>query len=310
MVKSDPRAWLFKIEQAQAQAAAGVANAAARVQKETARVRAVRTSWVRRMPPVDVKPASFVLVFAALIVSCTVEAAPIRVRLIEGNFRGFLVLRSLDGTPIAYGEESQRPAGKVIECRTTLRFKDGSLYDELTTFSQNGVLRLEAYRLVQRGPSFPTSEVAFDRVSGRYTARTQGTKDGAVKAASGTLEMPADLYNGMELVVLKNLPGGAGTTVHVAAFTPEPRLLEMEWSADGEDEVLLGGRAMKAMRSLVKLKIGGLTGVIASLVGKSPPDLRYWLVAGDVPAFVRFEGSMFLNGPVWRLEMATVEWPR
>lgn len=67
---------------------------------------------------------------------------------------------------------------------------------------------------------------------------------------------------------------------------------------------------MKTIRSLVKLKIGGLTGVTASLVGKSLPDLRYWLVTGDVPAFVRFEGAMFLNGPVWRLEMATVEWPK
>jgi hypothetical protein len=60
--------------------------------------------------------------------------------------------------------------------------------------------------------------------------------------------------------------------------------------------VLLGGRSMKAMRSLVKLKIGRLTGVFTSLLGKSPPDLRYWLVTGDVPAFVKFEGSMFLNG--------------
>jgi hypothetical protein len=61
--------------------------------------------------------------------------------------------------------------------------------------------------------------------------------------------------------------------------------------------VLLSGRSMKAMRSLVKLKIGRLTGVFASLLGKSLPDLRYWLVTGDVPAFVKFEGSMFLNGP-------------
>jgi hypothetical protein len=55
--------------------------------------------------------------------------------------------------------------------------------------------------------------------------------------------------------------------------------------------------------------VGGLTGALASLVGKEPPDLRYWLVPGEVPAFVRFQGAMFLNGPVWRLEMASVEWP-
>jgi hypothetical protein len=255
-------------------------------------------------------PKAVALVTAALLWSCAVEAAPIRVRLSEGTFRGFLVLRSLDGIAIAYGEVSQKPTGTAVECRTTLRFKDGSLYDESATFSQKGVFRLEGYRLVQHGPSYPTSEVSFDRKSGQYKARTQAAKDGKVEVAAGRLEMPADLYNGMSLMLLKNLPGGAGATVRVAVFTPEPRLLEMEWSWEGAEEVLLGGSAMKTMRSLVTLKIGGLTGMLAALVGKSPPDSRYWLVTGDVPAFVRFEGAMFLNGPVWRLEMTTVEWPR
>jgi hypothetical protein len=258
----------------------------------------------------NAKPVSLFVVLATLLCWGVAESAPIRVRMIEGNFRAFLVLRTLDGTAIAYGEVGQKPTGNLIECRTLLRFKDGSLYLESATFSQKSVFRLEGYRLEQHGPSYPTLEVSFDRKSGQYKARSQAEKNDKPKAASGKFEMPADLYNGLALILLKNLPGGAGATVHMAVFTPEPRLIEMEWSWEGEDEVLLGGRAMKTMRSLVKLKIGGLTGVIASLVGKSPPDLRYWLVTGDVPAFVKFEGAMFLNGPVWRLEMTTVEWPR
>jgi hypothetical protein len=262
------------------------------------------------MPPVNRPPVSVFAIIAVLLWSCTVEAAPIRVRLIEGNFRGFLVLRSLEGTAIAYGEVSQKPMGNLVECHTILRFKDGSLYDESVTFSQKSVFRLEGYHLVQHGPSYPALEISFDRKSGQYQARSQVAKDDKQKVATGKLEMPADLYNGMSLMLLKNLPGGAGATVHMAVFMPEPRLVEMEWSPEGEDEVLLGGRAMKTIRLLVKLKIGGLTGVIASLVGKSPPDLRYWFVTGDVPAFVKFEGSMFLNGPVWRLELTAVEWPK
>jgi hypothetical protein len=45
------------------------------------------------------------------------------------------------------------------------------------------------------------------------------------------------------------------------------------------------------------------------MLGKQPPDLRYWLVAGDVPAFVRFEGPLFLQGPVWRLEPTMIQLP-
>jgi hypothetical protein len=110
---------------------------------------------------VNAKPLLFFAVIAALLWSWAVEAAPIRVRLMEGNFRGLLVLRSLDGTAIAYAEVCQKAMGDLVECRTILRFTDGSLYDESATFSQKGVFRLEAYRLVQHGPSYPTLEVSI-----------------------------------------------------------------------------------------------------------------------------------------------------
>jgi hypothetical protein len=71
--------------------------------------------------------------------------------------------------------------------------------------------------------------------------------------------------------------------------------------------VSFAGDRKRATRFLVDLEIGGVTGVVASMIGKTPPDLRYWLVLGETPAFVRFQGSMFLNGPVWRVEMAGVE---
>jgi hypothetical protein len=242
--------------------------------------------------------------------AASVHAEPVKVRLPEGNARGFLVLRTLDGTAIAYGELRQKPVGGTIESVLALSFKDGSVREETATFTQKDVFRLEAYRLVQRGPSFPKQEIAFDRKTGQYTAVTQEKKDDEEKSASGPLEMPADLYNGMALILLKNLAPGARTSGQLAAFLPKPRLLKVELGPEGEDRVTVGGQAKKVIRHLVNLEIGGLTGALAALIGKEPPDLRYWLAAGEVPAFVRFQGAMYLNGPVWRLEMAPVEWPR
>jgi hypothetical protein len=248
-----------------------------------------------------------------LLLACSPTFAraggPIRVRLIEGNVHGFLILRAMNGTAIAQGELVQRPRDGGIDSQLILTFNDGSLWDERVTFSQKDVFRLEAYRLRQRGPSFPLSEIAFERRTGRFEARTQVTKQDEVKAASGDLPMPTDLYNGMALVLLKNLSPGSGASVHMAVFTPKPRLVQMNLISEGEDVVRLGGASKKARRYLVKLEIGGLTGAVASLIGKDPPDVRYWLVSGDVPAFVRFQGAMYLNGPVWRLELTTPEWP-
>lgn len=237
------------------------------------------------------------------------DAEPIKVRLSEGNTRGFLVVRRPGQPPIGYGELRQKPSGAVIESRLLLNFNDGSVFDETATFSQRDVFRLEAYRLVQRGPSLPSAEIAFDRKSGQYQARIQQTREGPERSAGGPLEMPADLHNGLALVLLKNLPAGRATG-QMAVFTPRARLIRMELTAEGEDPVVAGGEVKKATRYLVNLDVGGLTGVIASLVGKEPPDARYWLVTGEVPAFARFEGALYLNGPVWRIELTGVEWPK
>jgi len=119
--------------------------------------------------------------------------------------------------------------------------------------------------------------------------------------------MPSNLANGLTLLLLKNMPRGERVTAQLVAFMPKPRLLRMTLQQEGEDRVVFAGDPKQAARYLVDLEIGGVTGVVASVIGKNPPDLRYWLALGDLPAFVRFEGSMFLNGPVWRVEMAGVE---
>lgn len=102
---------------------------------------------------------------------------------------------------------------------------------------------------------------------------------------------------------------GATASGHMLAFTPWPRLLHAVLAPEGEDTVLLGDAPRKAARYLVSLEIGGVVGTLASLVGKSPPDLRYWILGGEMPVFVRFEGALSLNGPVWRIEQTTVRWP-
>jgi hypothetical protein len=246
-------------------------------------------------------------VIVPLLVATALDAAPVRVHIPEGTMRGFLVVRTPQKTRIGHGELIQKARGDQVDSRLLLQLEDGSVHDERTTYSQRGVFRLEAYRLTQRGPSFPGAEISFDRKTGRYQAKTRERTGAPEETASGEIEMPEDLYNGMALLLLKNLPPGEGAAAQLAAFTPKPRLLRMELHREGQDRTALGGDPKPAVRYLVNLELGGVTGVVASLIGKTPPDLRYWLVGGDIPAFVRFEGAMFLNGPVWRVEMAGVD---
>ena len=234
-------------------------------------------------------------------------AAPVPVRAREGLTHGFIVLRSEAGDTLAHGELIQTPQGDRVESRLVFRFTDGSLFDETVTFSQQRVFRLLSYRLVQRGKSFPaTSELSFDRASRRYRAVVG---DKPEDRAEGTLDMPEDLYNGMAITLLKNLPAGGRSTGHMVTFTPKPQMLKSSLEPEGTDRYFVGDTAGSATRYLMKLEIGGLTGVIANLIGKSPPELRYWITTGRAPGFVRFEGPMYFQGPRWRIELSAPRWP-
>lgn len=238
---------------------------------------------------------------AALATCPSVEAEPVLVRFTEGVARGFLTLRSANGDKLADGELVQvlRPHG--LEGRLSFRFADGSLYDETVLYSQRRVFTLLRYRLIQRGPSFPlTLDASFDRKTAQYTVRYRnGT--GREETLNGRLELPSDVYNGMIATLLKNLRRGTNESVQLVAFTPKPRLVKLHLTPAGEEVVRVGDASMRAARYQAKTDLGGSIGFLASLLKKELPVLHYWIVPGEVPAFVRFEGPFFMEGPVWRV---------
>jgi hypothetical protein len=237
-------------------------------------------------------------------------ADPVTVRFPEGETHGFLILRSLQGQTLAHGDLTALAHGDRMESRLTWRFRDGSLQDEFVTYLQRPVLKLLSYKQIQRGPSFPADvEVAFTRDPNRYEVkqREKGKKD--TEEFSGTLELPADVYNGMTATILNNLAKGEIATGHLMAFTPKPRLVKTTYQPVGEDPVIIGDSRRGATRYLVDLEVGGVAGVFAKVAGKEPPDLKFWVLGGSPPAFVKFEGPFFVEGPIWRIELSPPRWP-
>ena len=238
-----------------------------------------------------------------------VSAAPVAVRFVEAGARGFLIVRDA-GKVVAKGELIQVVRGDAIESRLTFRFADKSLSDETVVFSQRSVFRLLSYKLVQRGPSFPESlEASLTRDPPAYSARTR-SRDGKEVSSQGTLDVPADLANGMLGLFLRNLPGGGGSeNVQIVAFTPKPRLLDVLLGHATEVPVLAGGVQRQASLFVLKPRLRGVARLVAPLIGKEPPTLRYWILGGEAPAFLRFEGPMIANGPVWTVDLTGPEWP-
>src|SRR5438477_175207 len=94
------------------------------------------------------------LACAAPFQTIPLTAEQVRVRHMEGLMHGFLALRTLDGRRLADGEMTQIAEGDRVTSRLIFRFKDGSVYDDTTIFSQQGAFRVLSDHLVQRGPSF------------------------------------------------------------------------------------------------------------------------------------------------------------
>src|SRR2546430_14260524 len=107
------------------------------------------------------------LACAAPFQTIPLTAEQVPVRHMEGLMHGFLALRTLDGRRLADGEMSQIAEGDRGTIRLIFRFKDGSVYDDTTIFSQQGTFRVLSDHLVQRGPSFKQPmETSIDASSG------------------------------------------------------------------------------------------------------------------------------------------------
>ncbi len=240
--------------------------------------------------------------------AAAVAADPVPVQKMEGVVHGFLVLRSESGEVLADGDLVQVPRRDGgIDSRLSFRFRDGSVHDERLFFTQKRVLRLEDYHLVQKGPSFPQPiEVSMNRADGRYKVRHTKEGESEAEVLEGTLELPDDAYNGMFFTLLKNVE--APSTVRMVAFAPEPQMVNLEVASLGEEKFSIEKMPRKAVHYALDIEVTGLTGLLAKLFGKDPEPLHTWMLPGEAPTFVRFEGFLYQGGPIWTIELASPSW--
>jgi hypothetical protein len=234
---------------------------------------------------------------------------PAVVRQTEGEIHAFLTLRTLDGAIIADGDVTQASHGSRVTSRVVFHFKDGSLQDETTVFSQSGHFHLLSDHLIQKGPTFKRQvDLSINGSSGLVTVRSKD-EGGKEKVDTETMKLPPDLANGMIPILLKNIaPGEQSTSASMVVATPKPLLVKLAISAEGEDSFSTGGASHKATRYVVKVEIGGVKGALAPLVGKQPPDTQVWILGGTSPAFVKSEGPSCEGCPIWRMELANAVW--
>jgi hypothetical protein len=254
---------------------------------------------------------AILLISTCALSSVAASASPVAVRYREGLIHGFLVLSTLDGVAIAAGDLTQVARGDQVTTELTFRFKDGSRQEETTVFSQRGNFRLISYHLVQKGPSFKNaSDLSVMCATGQVTVRYTDD-DGKEKVANEHLALPPDLGNGLIPTLLKNVRDGSRPIeVPMVVAAPKPRLVKIVLNAQGTEPFSLAGFSREATHYVAKVDIGGVTGVVAPIVGKQPPDSQIWILGGDAPVLLKSETQSYMGGPVWRIELVSPVWPQ
>lgn len=200
--------------------------------------------------------------------------------------------------------------GDRVFSRLTFHFKDGSLDDETTVYTQRGVFRLISDHHIQRGPYFPHPlDMEINVAKSIVVMRTPG-KDGKEEVSTEHIKMPPDLYNGLITPIVKNLRTEAPETkVSMIVTTPKSRLVTLAILPQAPQPFSLAGFQHKALSWEIKIELGGLAGVIAPVIGKQPPNLYIWTEDGEVPAFLRETGPLFEGGAILSINLIGPTWP-
>lgn len=238
------------------------------------------------------------------------EPSLVAVKYREGTVHGFLVLKDTQGNVLAHGDQVQTVQGDTVNSRMMFEFPDGSVLEERVTYTQDGVFRLDHYAKTVRGPSFEQDiDISFDATTGRYSVTTT-PQGGQSEHYRGTIEVPAAIYNGMVSIIAKNILDRPAARVRYVAFTPEPRVVELLFVRGETRQIRIGPNTRQARHFVVKPKLGLFLGVAAALLDKTPPDNHVWIVTDYVPGFVRAEAPFAPEGPMWRIELTSPDWPK
>lgn len=244
---------------------------------------------------------------AVLGSSCSLQGQVLKLRYRTAAEHGFLLLRDPSGAVLASGELTQVPYKHRITLHVVFHFRDGSIDDETTIYSQGEAIRLISDRHIQSGKSFPKPcDVMIDTDRQQVSVRDLSKATDEVKTEH--MDLPPDISNGILFTLIQNMPADTPIEVPYVALSPKPRMVKLAIAKGGEDHFSVAGRSYKAVKYDVKVHLGGVAGVVAPMIGKQPPDSHVWVTESKVPVIVRIDAAMYTDGPIWSAQLASPVW--
>lgn len=219
------------------------------------------------------------------------------------SVRGFPALRNLEGERLANGDFAQWLEEGRLHTRIRYDFEGGRHIGERAVFSLGARLRQErwSWREDRDGRTVRHFEVDFER----GTVSGEKHEGGEVSRWDEDVDVqPGAAYAGFGFnVALKThrdrLVAGDPVTLDAVVFTPDPRVVPVELSHAGVEEMRMAGRVLKGDRFDLEPQIPWIVDLFVQ-----PPGTRIWLTQPPAAEFLRWEGPLLEpDDPVVRVDV-------
>jgi hypothetical protein len=210
---------------------------------------------------------------------------------LEGAVHGFPALLDLQGRKQADGEFTQWLEAGLLHVAITYDFGGGHRVEERAVFQQEPALVQENWSWSEFQDGALARHFEVDFKAGKATAEKR--KNNELKHWSKNIKVePGRTFAGFGFALaIKTLRARLveGQTIELQAvgFSPKPRLVAVEISYGGLDQMAMGGRTVQGDRFVVHPKISWFLRLFIKL-----KDSRLWFTATRPTAFLRSENPL------------------
>lgn len=228
---------------------------------------------------------------------------PIKLIYTEGDYAGTTTIWSEDGKRmlgfIAY---RQHRTGDILHIERVAHFRDGSRDEDAVDAQVGAQLRaIGGHSVIRDTRGKPMVDLRIDvaqrHLSGFYVDKgKRETVDEQVDITAATYWGP--LYQ----LVVKNFAANAvdgKVVVQSVVTTPKPRLLDMEFSRDGDARVTHPGGSLQAHRITLLPTVNFL---VDPILQRLVPKTEFLVAEGDPPLLAQFTGPRNFAGQIIRLQ--------
>jgi len=224
----------------------------------------------------------------------------------EGGAHGFPALLDSSGQKLADGDFSQWLEGERLHIRIIYKFKPGERIEERAEFRQKPELIQEKWSWREFKQVQLVREFTIDFRS--QTATAQKRDKDELKHWSEKIDIPPGrTFAGFGFTLVlqnlrKRLKGGERIELQAVGFSPKPKVVTVELSYGGVDEMKMSNRSFRGDRFVIHPKIPAIAELFVHV-----PDTHIWLT--EPPAgFLRWEGPVAEpNDPIIRVDLVPGE---